>query len=125
MIVKAFWKAIKIENAQSPYDTIQLKVFDPASNLDSQQTFSSPANQANTLPVVILYNWLAENIPGNISLTPGVNLAAFSPDVYGIVISNRNQTNCFSCRTDRKAPDYMRTSPSRLRADKSFATSDF
>ena len=112
MIVKAFWKAIKIEDAQPPYDTIHLKVFYPASTSDSQQTLSSPANQANTLPVVIffsgincnlamyewlalklvpqglvviLYNWLAENIPGNISLTPGVNLAAFSPDVYGTI----------------------------------------
>ena len=36
-----------------------------------------------------------------------------APLATGItVISNRNQTNCFSCRTDRKAPDYMRASPS-------------
>ena len=37
--------------------------------------------------VVVLFNWLAENIPGSVSLTPGVDLAAFSPDVYGTIPS--------------------------------------
>ncbi|HEY9767205.1 MAG TPA: dienelactone hydrolase [Coleofasciculaceae cyanobacterium] len=37
--------------------------------------------------VIVLFNWLAENIPGNISLTPGVNFAALSPDVYGTIPS--------------------------------------
>ncbi len=114
MTVQAFWKATKVENAQPLYDTIQLKVFYPALTPDSQQTFSSyPADQAKApFPVVILFsgvncnlamyewlalkltarglvvilfNWLAENIPGNISLTPGVDLAALSPDVYDTV----------------------------------------
>ncbi len=114
MTVQAFWKATKIENARSPYDTIQIKVFYPALIPDSQQTFSDcPANRAEApFPVVIffsgvncnlamyewlasklvsrglvviLFNWLAENIPGNISLTPGVNFAAFSSDVYGTI----------------------------------------
>jgi hypothetical protein len=116
MTIRAFWKAIKVENAQPPYDTIQLKVFYPASTSDNQQTFSSnQADQAKApFPVVIffsgvncnltmyewlalelgsrgliivLFNWLAENIPGSVSLTPGVDLAAFSPDVYGTIPS--------------------------------------
>ncbi len=116
MTVQAFWKAIKVENAQPPYDTIQLKVFYPASTSDNQQTFSP--NQANPAEapfpvviffsgincnlamyewlagelvsrglVVVLFNWLAENIPGSVSLTPGVDLATFSPDVYGTIPS--------------------------------------
>lgn len=114
MIVQAFWKATKVENAQPPYDTIQIKVFYPALTPDNQQAFSDyPANRAEApFPVVIffsgvncnlvmyewlalklaarglvivLFNWLAENIPGNISFTPGVNFAAFSPDVYGTI----------------------------------------
>ena len=116
MTVRAFWKAIKVENTQPPYDTIQLKVFYPALTSNSQQTFSP--NQANRdkapFPVVIffsgvncnlamyewlarelayrgqvvvLFNWLAENIPGSVALTPGVDFAAFSPDVYGTIPS--------------------------------------
>lgn len=115
MTVRAFWKAIKVENAQPPYDTIQLKVFYPALTSGDRQTFSpNQANPAKALPVVIffsgvncnlamyewlagelvsrglvvvLFNWLAENIPGSVSLTPGVDLAAFSPDVYGTIPS--------------------------------------
>ena len=37
--------------------------------------------------VVVLFNWLAENIPGNVALTPGVDLATFSPEVYGTIPS--------------------------------------
>lgn len=116
MTVRAFWKAIKVENAQPPYDIIQLKVFYPASTPDSQQISSS--NQADRdqalFPVVVffsgvncnlamyewlalelvshglvvvLFNWLAENIPGSVALTPGVDLTAFSPDVYGTIPS--------------------------------------
>ena len=113
-MIQAFWKAIKVENTPSPYDTIQLKVFYPASTSNSQQTFASyPADRtkapfpvviffsgincnlamyewlaielASRGMVVVLFNWLAENIPGQIALTPGVNLAAFAPDVYGTI----------------------------------------
>ena len=117
MSVRAFWKATKVENVEPPYDTIHLKVFYPALTSDNQQTFSSaPADRAKApFPIVIffsgvncnlsgyewlacklasrglivvLFNWLAENIPGSISLTPGVNLAAFSPQVYGDIPSS-------------------------------------
>jgi alpha-beta hydrolase superfamily lysophospholipase len=116
MTVQAFWKATKVESAQSPYDTIQLKVFYPALTPDNQQTFSSyPADQTEApFPVVIffsgvncnlaMYEWLAlklvsrglivvlfnllgESFPGSISLTPGVDFAAFPPNVYGTIPS--------------------------------------
>ncbi|HEY9853638.1 MAG TPA: hypothetical protein V6D28_29480 [Leptolyngbyaceae cyanobacterium] len=33
--------------------------------------------------VVVTYNWVAENLPGVIGLTPGVNLAMLAPNTYG------------------------------------------
>ena len=116
MTVRSFWKAIKVENAQPPYDTIQLKVFYPALTSDSQQAFSPNQADRDKAPfpvviffsgvncnlamyewlarelvshglVVVLFNWLAENIPGSVALTPGVDFAAFSPDVYGTIPS--------------------------------------
>ena len=116
MIVKSFWRATKVKNAQPPYDTIHFKVLYPGSTSNSQQSSSSDPAAHDKAPfpvviffngincslamyewlalkltarglVVILFDWLAENIPGSISLTPGVNLAAFSPEVYGTIPS--------------------------------------
>lgn len=36
---------------------------------------------------VVLYNWVAQNIPGRISFTPGLNRAALTPEKYGVAIS--------------------------------------
>ena len=98
-MIQAFWKAIKVESARSPYDTIQLKVCYPGErdralpvviffsgincNLAMYEWLAIELASRGT--VVILFNWLAENIPGQIALTPGVNLAAFAPDVYGTI----------------------------------------
>ncbi len=104
MNVRAFWRAIRVENVQAPYDTIQFKVFYAASNSDSQQPypiviFFSGVNcnlamyewlALDLVPrglVVVLFNWLAENIPGQIAFTPGFNFAAFAPDIYGTIPS--------------------------------------
>ena len=98
-MIQAFWRAIKVESARSPYDTIQLKVFYPSDRDNALPVviFFSGINcnlamyewlaieLASRGTVVILFNWLAENIPGQIALTPGVNLAAFAPDVYGTI----------------------------------------
>lgn len=98
MTIQAFWKAIKVENARSPYDTIQLKVFYPDDrdkapfpviiffsgincNLAMYEWLAIELASRGT--VVILFNWLAENIPGQVALTPGVNLAAYASDAYG------------------------------------------
>ena len=98
-MIQAFWKAIRIDSARSPYDTIQLKVFYPGDREKALPVviFFSGINcnlamyewlaieLASRGTVVILFNWLAENIPGQVALTPGVNFAAFAPDVYGTV----------------------------------------
>ena len=100
MNIRAFWQATRVENAQAPYDTIQFKVFYSASTANYQQPFPvviffSGVNCNLAMYewlalrlvsrglVVVLFNWLAENIPGQIAFTPGVNFAAFAPDVYG------------------------------------------
>ncbi len=36
---------------------------------------------------VILFDLVAENPPGNISLTPGINTAAWTPELYGTIPS--------------------------------------
>lgn len=36
IIVRAFWRAVKVETAVPPYDTLHLKVFYPAQTSDSQ-----------------------------------------------------------------------------------------
>ncbi|MGK7916628.1 MAG: hypothetical protein AB4038_13955, partial [Prochloraceae cyanobacterium] len=71
MTVRAFWRAAKVESAQSPYDTIQLKVLYPAQISDSQKPFAPDrADPAKApFPVVIffsgancslvIYEWLA------------------------------------------------------------------
>jgi dienelactone hydrolase len=33
--------------------------------------------------VVVLFNWVAENIPGFVSITPGVDIEKLKPDFYG------------------------------------------
>ena len=112
MIVKAFWRAAKVESEHPPYDTIHFKVLYPAQISDSQQSFPLyPADREKApFPVVIFfsgancnsltYQWLAvklverglvvilfdlvsENPPGSVSLTPGIKAAAWNPDLYG------------------------------------------
>ena len=112
MIVKAFWRAAKVESEHPPYDTIHFKVLYPAQISDSQQSFPLyPADREKApFPVVIFfsgancnsltYQWLAvklverglvvilfdlvsENPPGSVSLTPGIKAAAWTPDLYG------------------------------------------
>ncbi|MGD1700721.1 alpha/beta hydrolase family protein [Dapis sp. BLCC M229] len=112
--IRAFYQATKVENAQPPYDTIQMKVFYPGKMPGSEQEQNRgivPADkQQAPFPVVILFNgfntnpelykwlavelaergmvvvtfaWVAENFPGVVALTPGVDLAMLAPDTYG------------------------------------------
>ncbi len=113
MTIRAFFRAAKVENAQSPYDTIHLKVFYPAQMLEkidvNQDIAPADATKA-PFPVVIFlsgfkcgmemyqwlaiklaerglvvvtFNWIEEYIPGKITLTPGFELAAWKPENYG------------------------------------------
>ena len=110
-IVRAFWKAIEVKDAQSPYNTIHLKVFYPGENSDPQNPFSTPSAGRDLAPfpvviffsgfncslamyewlamelaarglVVILFDWLADTNKVTF-LTPGVDLSAFSGESYG------------------------------------------
>ncbi len=116
MIVRAFWRAAQVESAQPPYDTIHFKVLYPAQIPDNQQSFSPYPAEREKAPfpiviffsgancdslmyqwlavklverglVVILFDFVAENPPGSISLTPGVNTAACTPELYGTIPS--------------------------------------
>ncbi len=116
MIIRAFRKAIAVANAQSPYDRIHLKIFYPADNSQTENPFSNTPATKDLAPfpvviffngfncslsmyqwlaielakgglVVILYDWLVETNK-NVSLTPGVDLTAFSEENYGNVPSS-------------------------------------
>ena len=113
-MIRAFFRATKVETAQPPYDILTLKIYYPATLSDSEDERNSgvvPANEALApFPVVIImpginvgpeayhwlamalaerglavvtYSWIAEEMPGYISLTPGVDLTAVTPNAYG------------------------------------------
>lgn len=114
MTIRAFFDAVKIEQAQPPLDTLHLKIFYPAQFNESQQVqnlgiipadvtqapfpvviFFNGVNceaksyqwlmeeLAETGLVVVSFNWIAENLPGLIGLTPGVDVEKLKPDSYG------------------------------------------
>ncbi|MBD2529602.1 dienelactone hydrolase [Nostoc flagelliforme FACHB-838] len=115
MTVRAFFQAAKVEGFQPPYDTIHLKIFYPAQisrrkvqtnreipvdlekapfpvviffngiNCDAQQYQWLAVKLAERGLVVILFNWIAEAIPGIISLTPGVDFEKEKPTIYRTV----------------------------------------
>lgn len=116
MFIRALQKAIAVPDARSPYDRIHLKIFYPADNSQAENPFAStPANQdlapfpvviffngfncglsmyqwlamelAEKGLIVVLYDWLVET-EETISLTPGVDLAAFSESNYGNIPSS-------------------------------------
>jgi dienelactone hydrolase len=112
--VRAFFRAVKVENALSPHDTVHLKVYYPGqlSGEDQERNLGRalPQSQQAPFPIVIFFNgfncppdayqwlaidlaakglvvltfaWVAENLPGVVSLTPGINVKAWSPENYG------------------------------------------
>ena len=112
MRVRAFFEAAKVEGVQSPYDTIHLKIFYPAQiadqleknmarepanrekapfpvviffngyNCDAQQYQWLAVKLAERGLVVVLFNWIAENLSGIISITPGVDFEKMKPTIY-------------------------------------------
>ncbi len=114
MTIRAFFRAVQVDTAQPPYNTIHLKITYPAKMsggelernwgtvpVDSQQApfpvviFFSGVNcsleiyqwlavkLAERGLVVVTFNWVAENIPGIVSLTPGVDVTSWTPETYG------------------------------------------
>lgn len=71
---------IPADASQAPFPVV---IFMPGVNvgLEGYQWLAVRLAQAGL--VVVTYNWVAEDMPGYVSLTPGVNLAALAPDVYG------------------------------------------
>ncbi|MGF1490605.1 MAG: alpha/beta hydrolase family protein [Prochloraceae cyanobacterium] len=114
MPIRSFWRAVKVETAEPPYDTLHLKVLYPAQETEKEQQIFLPANSeiapfpviiffngancslegyqwlgvelAKRGTVVILFNWVAELIPGIVGLAPArFNQDARKPDVYGTI----------------------------------------
>lgn len=106
--VRAFFRAIKVEDFPSPHDTIHLKVYYPAKTLGNER--DHPQDEQAPFPVVIFFNgfncspevyqwlaielakkglvtitfaWVSENLPGVVALTPGVDTEAWLPENYG------------------------------------------
>jgi dienelactone hydrolase len=71
---------IAADAAQAPFPVV---VFMPGVNVEMACYQWLAVRLAQTGLVVVTYNWVAEDLPGYVSLTPGVNLAAFQPDTYG------------------------------------------
>ncbi|MBE9049011.1 dienelactone hydrolase [Nostocales cyanobacterium LEGE 11386] len=113
MNIRAIVEAAKVDDAQSPYDTIHLKILYPALILESDVAknmgimpvnpekapfpvviffngFNCDAQQYQWLGiklaerglVVVLFNWIAETLPGMTSFTPGFNLEHRKPTLY-------------------------------------------
>jgi dienelactone hydrolase len=71
---------IAADAAQTPFPVV---IFMPGVNVEMACYQWLAVRLAQTGLVVATYNWVAEDLPGYVSLTPGVNLAAFTPDTYG------------------------------------------
>ena len=117
MVVRAFFQAAKVEDAASPYDTIHLKIFYPATTEegDRPSSMSLPADRDRSpFPIVIFFNgfncsnesyrwlavklaqrglvvvtfdWVTKDFPNMVSLTPGVDIKMLEPDNYGTGIT--------------------------------------
>jgi dienelactone hydrolase len=112
-MIRSLFQAVKVADTAAPYDTIHLKVFYPArmSGSEEQSMGVIPADpQQAPFPVVIFFggincglalyqwlaiklaeqglvvvtfDWVAENLPGMVGLTPGVELKNLAPNTYG------------------------------------------
>ena len=113
MSVRSLFHAVKVADATTPYDTIHLKVFYPVMSggtlslgmggipADPQQAPFPVAiffggidcgaelyrwlavKLATRGLVVVTFNWIAENLPGMVALTPGLDLKNLAPNIYG------------------------------------------
>lgn len=65
---------------QAPFPVV---IFMPGINVGPEAYHWLALALAEKGLVVVLYCWIAEEMPGHISLTPGVDLTAVSPEAYG------------------------------------------
>ncbi|MBH8566947.1 dienelactone hydrolase [Nostoc sp. CENA67] len=71
---------IPVNPEQAPFPVV---IFFNGANCDAQLYQWLAVKLAERGLVVVIFNWVAEVMPGIISLTPGVDVAAWHPQVYG------------------------------------------
>ncbi len=112
--VRAFFRAVKVDSAPPPHDTIHLKLIYPAqmSGSDLEQDMGIVPAELSLAPfpvviffsgfncgaelyqwlavklagqgvVVVTFNWVGENLPGMVGLTPGIDTGMWTPHTYG------------------------------------------
>ena len=111
-MIRSFWQITPVLNGSNPQEYIHLKIYYSATKptSESQRLFLPIAKKPSPYPIVILlngincearsyhwlavklaelglvvitYNWISENIPGVVSLTPGVDLTQLRSGNYG------------------------------------------
>lgn len=112
-MIRSFLDAIRIESATAPFDTIQCRVFYPARFGDTEServTGVIPADADAPMPVVVcmqdvnisaftvhwpmtelashgfvvvLPEWMAQNLPGRTSFSPGIDFSVLKSETLG------------------------------------------
>ncbi|MEM7553866.1 MAG: dienelactone hydrolase [Cyanobacteria bacterium P01_A01_bin.84] len=75
---------LPVESEQAPFPII---IFFNGINCDASVYQWLGIKLAESGFIVVTFNWITENLPGIISLTPGVNIAAYQPENYGNIPS--------------------------------------
>ncbi|WP_341525760.1 dienelactone hydrolase [Nostoc sp. UHCC 0302] len=71
---------VPVDPEQAPFPVV---IFFNGVNCEAQKYQWLAVELAKRGLVIVLFNWIAENIPGIVGLTPGVDLANWNPEVYG------------------------------------------
>ncbi|WP_066381286.1 MULTISPECIES: dienelactone hydrolase [unclassified Anabaena] len=71
---------VPVNPEQAPFPVV---IFFNGVNCDAQLYQWLAVKLAERGLVVVLFNWIAQNIPGVTSLTPGVDIAKWQPKTYG------------------------------------------
>ncbi len=71
---------VPADSQQAPFPIV---IFFNGFNCDAQLYQWLAVKLAERGLVVVLFNWIAEGLPGMISLTPGIDIAAWAPTTYG------------------------------------------
>ncbi|MHC5936476.1 alpha/beta hydrolase family protein [Nostoc sp.] len=75
-------KSIRIKPANPEKAPFPVVIFFNGYNCDAQQYQWLAVKLAECGLVVVLFNWIAKNLPGVISLTPGVDFEKMKPTIY-------------------------------------------
>lgn len=75
---------LRPDPAQAPYPVV---IFFPGVNCSEHSYHWLAIDLAARGLAVVTFTWVAENLPGRISLTPGINRALVTPEAYGTGVS--------------------------------------